>query len=404
MYPPDADAVLVRHGEIGTKSDQVQRRMERTLQSNLRTMLATREVEATVTGERGRIYLRTDDGSIAAAHATATETFGVVSASACLTVEPTLDAITAALARTAAAHPPDGPFAIDARRAGQPDDHPFRSKDIEEVGGTAVWETIDDPAVDLDEPALTYYVECRPDEAFVFLERTSGPGGFPLGTQGTVVALVSGGIDSPVAAWEAMRRGCRIVPVYFDFEAFGGPDHVARAIESVRTLATYVPKGELEPYVVPIGDPVAELVEHVGRTRMLSLRRLMFAIAERIADREGAHAIVTGESIGQKSSQTGVNVAVTSADVRLPIHRPLLDRDKQAIIAAARSIGTYQDARIEAGCNRVAPVHPETNATRAQVVAAEPAGFMRAVDPALEAAERPAVSSRIEPVAAEPIP
>ena len=404
MHPSDADTVLVRHGEIGTKSDQVQRRMERRLQSNLRIMLAHRSIDAMVEGQRGRIYIRTDGSAVTDAHTVATDTFGVASASMCVTVEPTLDVITSTLASTARGIPPNGPFAVDARRAGQPEEHPFRSKDIEEVGGSAIWDALDDPVVDLDDPAQTYYAECRPEEAFIFLERTAGPGGFPLGTQGTVVALISGGIDSPVAAWEAMRRGCRIIPVYFDFEAYGGPDHVARALESVRTLASYVPAGELKPYVIPIGDPVALLVENVGRTRMLSLRRLMFAIAARIADREGAHAIVTGESIGQKSSQTGVNIAVTSADVRLPIHRPLLDRDKEPIIAAARKIGTYQEARIDAGCNRVAPVHPETNATRAQVVAAEPDGFMRAVEPAIAAAERPIITARPDRSPIEPVP
>ena len=397
MYPPDAATVLVRHGELGTKSDQVQRHMERILQENLQNMLEWEGVDATVERERGRIFLRSPEDEIDAAIAVARRTFGVISASVCLTVDPTLEAIKDGLDRTAQRVPPDGPFAISARRVGDATAHSFRSADIEEQGGAAVWKALEArqaPSVDLEDPAQTYYVECREDEAYIFLDKPSGPGGFPYGTQGNVVTLISGGIDSPVAAWEAMRRGCTITPVYFDFEDYGGPDHVARAFESVRQLATYVPEGTLSLFVVPIGDPVDSLVEAVGATRMLSLRRLMFATAERIAYRVGAHALVTGESIGQKSSQTGQNIAVTSADTTLPIHRPLLDRDKSAIVGAARSIGTYQNARIEAGCNRVAPSFPETRATRAQVVAAEPDGFFRAIEEAVDAAEQVAVSPR----------
>lgn len=388
MLPSGADTVLVRHSELGIKSNQVQHRMERLLCRNIERMLADRRISGTVTREHGRLYIRTDRDAVDAATEVATDTMGVSAASPVVRTEPTMDAIRTTLATVAAEVHPGGSFAVRARRAGGLDAHPFTSQDIDREGGSAIWDVLDDPAVDLDDPAMTYFVECRGDEAFVFVEKRDGPGGFPYRSQGRVLALVSGGIDSPVAAWEILRRGCEIVAVYYDFEEYGGADHVARAFESVRHLAQYVPGGSIDLYRVPAGEVGAFLVEATGPTRMLSLRRFMFAGAEQIADRVEADAIATGEALGQKSSQTGPNLSLTGAHVRYPIHRPLLGLDKQEIIDRAKRLGTFEDASIDAGCNRLAPSHPETAGTLAQVQAAEPDGFFAAIRDAIDRSER----------------
>lgn len=380
MIPPGADTVLVRHGELGTKSSQVQHRMERLLGGNIDRMLTERQIEGTVSGEHGRLYVRGKPAELSRVLDAVTDTVGVISASPAVRTAPTMEAITSALGTIASDVHTGGTFAVRARRAGGPDAHAFTSQEIEREGGSAIWATVDTPEVDLDHPDHTYYVECRPDTAYIFIEKQPGPGGFPYGSQGTVVALISGGIDSPVAAWEMMRRGCQIVPLYFDFEDYGGPDHIARAYESVRHLAQYAPDGRLDLVHVPIGSVVEELCESTQATRMLSLRRFMFSVAEQIADREGAHSLSTGESLGQKSSQTGTNLAVGGAHLRYPIHRPLLAMDKQEIIDRAKTLGTFQDATIDAGCNRVAPSLPETAANLADVLAAEPPGLLRHVE------------------------
>lgn len=384
MIPPGADTVLVRHGELGTKSSQVQHRLERLLGSNIERMLADRDIPGDVAIEHGRLFIQAPTSELSRALDTAIDTFGVISASPAVTVEPTMEAITGALSNCAAEREEASSFAVRARRAGSTDDHPFTSQEIEQEGGSAVWAALEDPVVDLENPEQTYYVECREDAAYVFLEKHDGPGGFPYGCQGTVVGLISGGIDSPVAAWEMMRRGCTLVPVYFDFEDYGGPDHVARAYESVRHLAKYAPDGRLDLHHVPIGAPVEQLCASTQATRMLSLRRFMFSVAERIADEVEAHALSTGESLGQKSSQTGPNLAIGGAHLRYPIHRPLLGMDKEQIIDRAKSLGTFQDSTIDAGCNRVAPTHPETAGTLAEVLADEPSGFLQQVDAVLE--------------------
>ncbi len=390
MIPPNADTVLIRHGELGIKSEPVQARMETTLANNVKRMLSRREIEGDVRRERGRVFIDTAPAAIGDALDVATDTFGVLSASAAKTVPATEDAIVTALVDLADTVYTSGSFAVRARRAGGRDAHPFTSKGLEERGGSAIWEAVEgtvDPRVDLDDPDIAFFVECRAERAYVFLDREAGPGGFPIGTQGRTVPLISGGIDSPVAAWELMGRGCEIVPVYFDFEEFGGQDHVARAIESVRTLAEYVPDGTIRLYIVPFGEVADRLVAETGKTRMLSLRRTMFAVAEEIARKESAHSLVTGESIGQKSSQTGWNLRVTESATRLPVHRPLLDRDKQEIIDQAKMLGTFSTATIPAGCNRVAPTHPETHARLDQVREAEPDGLFADLEELVDRSE-----------------
>lgn len=374
MHPPDADTVLVRHGELGVKSKQVRRKMEGRLADNLRAMLDQRGCPGDIERRRNRLYVHTDaPGAVADA---AADTFGVVSASPAVTVEPTLDDIADALGAMAEATYDGGSFAVDANRAGPSDAHPFASTDIESEGGAAVVEAIDSigeqATVDLDDPDFQLFVECRPDDAYVFLEKRPGPGGFPLGTQQPVVALVSGGIDSPVAAWKLMSRGCPVVPVYVDLGAFGGPDHRARARATVETLAAYAPGEPMSLHVVDAGDVVSALEAEMGDLRMLALRRFMLATAGAVAEDVDAVGIVTGEAIGQKSSQTSANVAVTDAAASLPVHRPLVSMDKADITNLARSVGTFADATVDTGCNRVAPEFPETNGSLSAVRAAEP--------------------------------
>jgi len=371
MHP---DVVLVRNGELGVKSEQVRRKMEDRLAENLQAMFAARGLTGDIERRRNRLFVHTDEPDAVAD--AAADTFGVVSASPAETVEPTLEAIGSALVDATETHYDGGSFAVDADRAGPASAHPFTSPDIESECGAAVWSALEsmglEPTVDLDDPDFRLCVECRPDEAYVYLERRPGPGGLPLGTQRPVVALVSGGIDSPVAAWKLMARGCPVVPVYVDLGDYGGPDHRARARATVETLAGYAPGEPMSLHVVDAGAVVADLEAAMADLRMLSLRRFMLATAEAVAEAETAVGVVTGEAIGQKSSQTSANVAVTDVATTLPVHRPLLTMDKADITNLARDIGTFEDATVDTGCNRVAPELPETNADLDVVRAAEP--------------------------------
>ncbi|AFK19447.1 tRNA 4-thiouridine(8) synthase ThiI [Haloferax mediterranei ATCC 33500] len=383
-----AHVVLVGYGEVGTKSSSVRAKMESLLRTNLQAVLDDRSLSGHVDREWSRILVRDPDDPEAVAAACA-EVPGVVWARPCIACAPDLDAIVSTCRDLTVDHPDGASFAVDADRIGSSEQHDFSSRDIEREAGSAVVDATGAP-VDLDNPERTYRVECREDTAYLSARRFDGPGGLPLGTQGKTISLVSGGIDSPVATWELMRRGCEVVPVYIDLGDYGGADHRARAIETVRTIARRAPNANMRVHVVPAGDVVRRLMDTIEDTRMLSLRRVMLAIAAEVAADEHAHSIVTGESLGQKSSQTGGNLAVTGAAVDLPVHRPLLTRDKTDIVAEARELGTYDDSTLPVGCERVAPSYPETNASLAAVEAAEPADLF---DLAAEAAHKRTVVS-----------
>jgi thiamine biosynthesis protein ThiI len=363
MHPPEAGTVVVRYGDMSTKSTRVRGKMEMQLVENVQAILEDRGIDGEVEHTPRRPLVRTDPSAVDAAADAAADAFGVVSTSPARSLPADTDAILDALAETADACYDGGSFAVDVRRADK--DFPLTSEDLEERGGSTVWETVAEefePTVDLEDPGLTFHVEVRSSEAFLYLESQDGPGGLPLGSQQPVVALVSGGIDSPVAAYEVMRKGCPVVPVYVDLGAYGGPDHQARAVETVRTLADYAPNHTRPLHVVPGGDAVEAIADRIDQGRMLVFRRFCYLVGEAIALETGAKGIVTGEAIGQKSSQTAQNLSVTSTVTDLPVHRPLLTDDKNAITEQAKAIGTFHDSTIHAGCNRFAPDQAETNA------------------------------------------
>ncbi|MFW6435243.1 MAG: tRNA 4-thiouridine(8) synthase ThiI, partial [Halovenus sp.] len=199
------------------------------------------------------------------------------------------------------------------------------------------------------------------------------PGGLPVGTQKPLVALVSGGIDSPVAAWLAMKRGPPVVPLYVDLGEYGGIDHRMRAIETVERLQRYAPNFDCRLRIAPGAEGIEQVAGVTEMYRMLVARRFMLRIAAAVAEEVGAVGVVTGESIGQKSSQTATNLRVTSAAIELPVHRPLLSMDKPEITDLARQIGSYDDSTIDAGCQQLAPDAPATQPPLERIEAAEPA-------------------------------
>jgi thiamine biosynthesis protein ThiI len=193
-----------------------------------------------------------------------------------------------------------------------------------------------------------------------------------------------------------MKRGSPVVPLYVDLGEYGGADHQARAASTVAQLARYTPERDIRLRVAPAGPEIDAIVSGVEDGRMLVLRRFMFRVAAAVAREEEAVGIVTGEAIGQKSSQTTANLAATSAAVDFPVLRPLLTRDKPTITEQADRIGTFEESSIPAGCHRLAPDFPETRADPASVAAAEP-------DDVTERARAVAEDVRVvDPVSAPP--
>lgn len=226
--------------------------------------------------------------------------------------------------------------------------------------------------VDLDHGALTVAVDVLPGRAFFSLEKVAGAGGLPVGTSGRVLALLSGGIDSPVAAWRMMRRGCAVDFVHFH----SAPFHDRTSQEKARRLAEELVRweGGATLHMVAFGEVQRQIVASVGRPiRVVLYRRMMLRIAEAIARRIGAEALVTGESLGQVASQTLPNLAVIESACGLPVLRPLIGMDKGEIANQAERLGTFETSIIpdQDCCQLFVPRHPTTRADPEEIVAAE---------------------------------
>jgi len=249
-------------------------------------------------------------------------------------------------------------FAVQTKRADK--SFPMPSPEVNSAIGAAV-KAKSGAAVNLSQPELRIAVEILPREAFFSLEKIPGPGGLPVGTSGQVVALLSGGIDSPVAAWRMMRRGCGIDFVHFHGAPFQDRASRDKAIELVRVLTPYQFESRL--HLVAFGEVQREIVAQVRRPfRVVLYRRMMLRIAEAIARDVQAQALVTGESLGQVASQTLENLTVIQEAAGLPVLRPLLGMDKNEITAQAQAIGTYEISiqPDQDCCQLFVPRHPAT--------------------------------------------
>ncbi|MGE3843253.1 MAG: tRNA uracil 4-sulfurtransferase ThiI [Vicinamibacterales bacterium] len=253
-------------------------------------------------------------------------------------------------------------FRVRVRRGDK--SFPMSSPDVERHIGSAIcgatgW------TVNLSSPACVVGVEIVPRAAYVYVGRRRGPGGLPVGVSGRVACLLSGGIDSPVAAYRLMRRGCRVLLIHFHSHPVTSTASREKAVELARRLTAYQLRSRL--VLVPFGDVQRQVVVAIPPPqRVVIYRRLMLRIAERIAWRSNARALVTGEAIGQVASQTLENLATIDAAARGPVFRPLIGMDKEQIVAEARRIGTFETSILpdEDCCQVFVPRSPAINVSR----------------------------------------
>ena len=260
-------------------------------------------------------------------------------------------------------------FKIHARRADK--SFPITSPEANRYLGARVVTELA-KKVQLDDPDLTCYVHFLDRQAHLYFNRIRGAGGLPVSSGGKVATLLSGGIDSPVAAYQIMRRGCRNTFVHFHSYPHTSLEAQEKVRDLVRTLTTYQYRSRL--YLVPFAEVQRQIVAHTpSETRVLLYRRYMVRIAQRIAAREKAQALVTGDSIGQVASQTLENIRAISDAARIPVLRPLIGQDKEQIIAQARTIRTFETSiqPDDDCCSLFLPRRPETRARVHQLRAAE---------------------------------
>ena len=263
-------------------------------------------------------------------------------------------------------------FKIDARRAQK--DLPFTSNDINKEVGAYVQE-LSGTKVRLEDPDLAIYIELIARRAFLYTQKISGPGGLPIGSAGKVVSLISSGIDSPVASWKLMKRGCEVVFVHFHSYPQTSKASLENVEKIVNVLEAWSP-APLKLFTVPFLDIQKIITAHAqDKLRVILYRRSMVRIAQAVAKREKAKALVTGESVGQVASQTLENIAVIDESALIPILRPNIGEDKNETITWAKHIGTYEISTqpYEDCCSLFVPAHPETKARLEKVLQAEEA-------------------------------
>ncbi|HTP20980.1 MAG TPA: tRNA uracil 4-sulfurtransferase ThiI [Solirubrobacteraceae bacterium] len=248
---------------------------------------------------------------------------------------------------------PGGSFAVRARRRDK--SFPVCSMDIARDVGATVGEQLG-RAVDLSSPDVELYVDAYARELFVSVVRLRATGGLPVGTSGRAMVLLSGGIDSPVAAYRMMKRGLRCDFVHFSGQPLTGPESAYKAYALVAQLNRF--QGRSRLFVVPFGITQRLLASSgAGRLQVLAGRRLMVRVADALARREQCEALVTGDSLGQVASQTLRNLEVVEGAATLPLLRPLIDRDKSEIIEEAQRLGTFETSILpdEDCCTLLAP-------------------------------------------------
>ncbi len=362
--------IVVHYAEIGLKGKN-RGLFERRLQHNVAQRLGDVEVND-VERLSGRLLVRLgSQANVAEAVERLRTVPGIAYLAAAYGIAKDVTAIKAAVVeKLSGLETSVRSFKINTRRADKR--FPLISPEINaEVGGhvqaATGWQ------VDLKHPDLVVHIEILFKKTFFYFERVDGIGGLPVGISGTVGLLLSGGIDSPVAGYYALKRGCHVVPVHFHSGPFGewqtSEEKIRRLVKALQAYGV-----SARYYVVPIGEIQREIVvEAPAPPRVLLYRRLMVRIAQELTRREGGLALVTGESLGQVASQTLESLAVVQAVAALPLLRPLVGLDKKEIVAQAQTIGTFKIS-VEPGddcCQFLMPRQVLTRPALADIEAAE---------------------------------
>ncbi len=367
------DSVIIRFsGELWLKKLWTRKYYEKRLARNLKQTLKHYNVPySELVRRHGRFYLKTDS-AVEAADKLA-RVFGISSVSPAAETSSKLEeVIEKSLFLAGILLNAGDSFAVRCKRVG---DQGYSSSDVRKLLGQRVLDEFGEKLglrVDLGNPDVVLGVEIRDDQAFVYSQVIDAVGGMPLGVQPKLVGLFSGGIDSPVGCWLVMKRGSPVVFVYFDNSPFTDETTTQRALNVAEVLFGWAIGFPRKVYVVQHGENLKQIMQTNRKYSCLLCKRMMYRVAERLAEQLRAEGIVTGEAIGEQASQTVTNLRVLNAAVKeYPVHRPLLGFDKQETEAIARKIGTYEASSKRAGACTAVPYQPSTKAKMEDVLKAE---------------------------------
>ncbi|NLP36919.1 MAG: tRNA 4-thiouridine(8) synthase ThiI [Firmicutes bacterium] len=362
---------LIRYGEIGLKGKN-RTFFEKTLTNNIKRALRDL-AHCRIYRTHSRHFVEVTEGDAEAVAKRLQEIFGIVSVSPVAVADLSLEAIQdVALKEFAKVARPGLRFKVNTKRANK--QFPLPSMEVSAKVGAHLLKNFSGLKVDVHEPEAVLDVEIREENAFIYTERLEGPGGLPVGVAGKGLLLLSGGIDSPVAGFLTMKRGVTLEALHFHSPPFTSERAKEKVIDLCRRLASY--GGKIRLHLAHFTEIQTELRLKTPERLMVTLmRRMMFRIAQRLAEETGALALITGESLGQVASQTMESMNVIERVTSIPVLRPLIGMDKQEIMTLAQKIETYPISirPYEDCCTLFLPDFPATRPRLQQVEEAEKA-------------------------------
>ncbi|WP_420493836.1 tRNA uracil 4-sulfurtransferase ThiI [Macrococcus psychrotolerans] len=354
------DHILVRYGELTLKSGN-RNTFVNQLKSNIKYALIPL-TGYKVNANRDRMYVEvTEDADVEEIMKRISKVFGVHSVSPVVKVEKDIDQIKSSAVKLARdIDAPGVTFKVDAKRSDK--GFPYDTFALQQELGGEILSNIEHLTVDVKKPDYKLLVEIRSDAAYLYSRVIKGAGGLPVGTGGKTLLMLSGGIDSPVAGIEVMKRGVTIEAIHFHSPPFTSEEAKQKVIDLTRIMAETT--GEIKLHLVPFTDIQKMIHKKVPENlTMTSTRRMMLKIADKFARQIDAKALVNGENLGQVASQTLGSMYAINAVTNLPILRPLLTLDKDEIIIKAKEIGTFETSiqPFEDCCTIFTPKNPKTN-------------------------------------------
>lgn len=305
--------------------------------------------------ESGRLYIDSYSDELAEK---VRKTFGIISVAKADITEKSIEKIGEAAVNQMKQLKGIKTFKVESKRADKK--FPMQSLEISRTIGGIILQNVEGLTVDVHNPDIVLNVEVR-DKAYVYSKELKGVVGMPYGSSGKGVLLLSGGIDSPVAGYMMAKRGLELVCVYYHSHPYTSERAKEKVVELARKLSVYT--GSIKLYVAPFTEIQMQIIEKCPEDELtIIMRRYMMQVAEAVAKKENALALVTGESLGQVASQTLQSMLVTNSDLTLPVFRPLVGMDKIDITAIAREIDTFETSILpfEDCCTIFVPKHPKT--------------------------------------------
>ncbi len=367
-----ADIVLLKYGEIALKG--LNRPMfEQRLLKNISKVLAPIG-KFSIRKSQSMLYVEPleEDIDMELAIEKMQQVFGIVNICPAVSCDKDMESIVKTTIACLHEMDTEGKsFKVEAKREDK--QFPLNSPQICQQMGGAILKNVKGLKVDVHNPDILVQIEIR-KKAYIFTKKFSGAGGMPVGTNGKAALLLSGGIDSPVAGWMIAKRGVQLDAVHFHSHPYTSDRAKEKVIDLAKILSSYT--GKINLHVVPFTEIQLAIIDQCPKTYLtLIMRRVMMQIAERIAKKGHAQALITGESIGQVASQTMESLAVTDNAVSMPVFRPCIGMDKEEIVRISKKIDAYETSILpyEDCCTIFVPKHPTTRPKLDEIIEAEKA-------------------------------